>query len=104
MMATKQAAIADVLGVPPDSIEGEFKFRRPDDPQEKQRAHEKDMLILKIKAGLGVGVTFLAVALPWLFLQYGNPEQAEKVVATVLGALFGAFGGYGVGRAASGRD
>ena len=93
-MAVKHTGIAQRLGVPPESIEGDFKIRRPEDPQQARRAHEKEMLVLRLTGWLSVASLVLALALCWLFLHYGRPEQAEKVVATVIGLI----GGIGIGR------
>ena len=99
-MATKQAGIAEMLGFPPESIEGDFKIRRPEDPRKVKHAHDKEMLLLWLTGGLSVVGCVLSFALCWLFLYYGKPEQAEKVVAAVIGLI----GGLGIGRTTVSKD
>jgi hypothetical protein len=94
MATSKHTGIAEILGVSSDLIEGDFKIRRPDDPQRIKYAHEKEMLVLRLIGWLSGAALLLAFALSWLFLYYGKPEQAEKVVATVIGFI----GGIGIGR------
>jgi hypothetical protein len=94
MAVTKPASIAEMLGIPPDALEWEIQSRRPDDPQKVKQLHEKEMLVLRLTGWLSGAALLLALALCWLFLHYGKPEQAEKVVATVIGLV----GGIGLGR------
>jgi hypothetical protein len=99
-MAAKLAGIAKMMGVPPESIEGDFRIRRPDDPLKVKHSHDKEMLVLWLTGILSVSGCLLALALCWLFLDYGKPEQAEKVVALVIGMI----GGIGLGRTTVGKD
>jgi hypothetical protein len=48
---------------------------------------------------LSVAGCLLALAL-WRLLYYGKPEQAEKVVALVIGMI----GGIGLGRSTVGKE
>jgi hypothetical protein len=93
-MAKQHTGIAELFGVPPDALEGDFKIHRPEDPQKIKYAHDKEMLLLRLIGWLSGAGLLLAFALSWLFLYYGKPEQAEKVVATVIGFI----GGIGIGR------
>lgn len=99
-MPAKQVSIAETLGVPLESVEVDIKVRKQEDPDKVQRDHEKGILVLKIAAGLSGAALALAAFLCWLFLHYGKPEQAEKVVATMVGVV----GGFGIGRAWGGKD
>lgn len=92
--------LAELIGAPPGSIEGEWKVRRPENPEAVRRDHERDILATKIKAWLAGGALGLAFALCALFLHYERPEEAEKVVATLIGFV----GGLGIGRSLSGKE
>src|SRR5438132_14250486 len=94
MATTKHTGVADILGVPSNSIDWNLKSYRPEDPQKIKYAHDKEMLVLRLIGWLSGAALLLAFALSWLFLYYGKPEQAEKVVATVIGFI----GGIGIGR------
>jgi hypothetical protein len=99
-LPAKQVSIAEALGVPLESVEADIKLRRPEDPEKAQRDHDRGMLVLKMGWGLSIGALALAFALCWLFLYYGKPEQAEKVVATLVGLV----GGIGIGRGWAAKD
>ena len=88
-MPPRKAGVADMLGVPPESIEGDFKIRRPEDPLKAQREHEREVLTLRILGWFSGGALVLTFLLCWLFLYDNRPEQAEKVVATVIGLIGG---------------
>jgi hypothetical protein len=100
MASSSRIGIAEALGVPREAIEVDLKIRRPEDPQKAQRDHHREMLILRIIWSLSGASRALALTLCWLFLYYGKPEQAEKVVATVIGLI----DGIGLGRALPGKD
>lgn len=69
--------------------------RRPEDHEEAGRDHERGLLALRMACGISLASLVFAAFLCRLFLHYGRPEQAEKVVATPVGIA----GGFGLGRA-----
>jgi hypothetical protein len=93
-MPPLKADLADVLGVPPESIEAVIKIRIPEGPSKAQREHAREMITLRILGWFSGGALVLTFLLCWLFLYYNRPEQAEKVVATVIGFI----GGIGIGQ------
>ena len=99
-MPRKQVGIPETLGFPTKLVEGEFRIIRPEAPEEKQHAHERKMLMLRLPIRTFGIASVLTVALCWLCLHYGKPEIAERVVATVMGAI----GGFGAARVMPGRD
>jgi hypothetical protein len=93
-MPPLKADLADVLGVPPKSIEAVIKICRPEDPLKAQREHEREMLTLRILGWFSGGALVLTFLLCWLFLHYNQPASAEKVGAAVIGLI----GGIGIGQ------
>lgn len=100
MPAPKQANILEAMGLDPNQSFVDIRMRNLEAPEIAQRDHERGLLVLKIAAGLSGAALALAVFLCWLFLYYGKPEQAEKVVATMVGVI----GGFGLGRASINKD
>lgn len=98
-MPARNRTIAEVIGLSEERLEGDFKIRRPLDPEESKRLHDREVMALRLTAWISAGALVLTMALSWLFLHYGRPEQAEKVVATVVGLV----GGIGIGRATAPR-
>ena len=59
---------AELIGAPPNLVEGELRFRLPEDPEAIRRAHEREVLATKVKAWLAGGALGLAFAICALFL------------------------------------
>ena len=76
--------------------------------EEDRRAHFRAVLAMCLLAGLAVVVPALAIALCWLYLAYGEAEQAEKIVSLLVGFVgglaSGLAGGYGLGRWGKDRE
>jgi hypothetical protein len=103
MPPSRQVKLTEMFGGESDRVRVTWSMEPPKDPEEQARAHDREILGMKLRAAVTIASMALVAVLSALFLAYGKADQAEKVVTAALGVLSG-FAIGEIGRKAASKE